>query len=171
MYYKSKAEKAMATHSSTPAWNILWVEEPGRLQSMGSGRVRHDWATSLSLFTFLCWGRQWQPTPVFLPGESQGRVSQSLTRLKRLSSSSSSVMFIPAVYSLKASSKQIVILMSGWSFPQEPVIGSVLLLFNVAMKVAMKGVCNKLVLVYLLFWESGPLAILTFLVSLQTCFL
>ena len=42
MYYKSKAEKAMATHSSTPAWNILWVEEPGRLQSMGSGRVRHD---------------------------------------------------------------------------------------------------------------------------------
>ena len=40
-------------------------------------------------------------------------VSQSLTRLKRLSSSSSSVMFIPAVYSLKASSKQIVILMSG----------------------------------------------------------
>ena len=101
-------------------------------------------------------------------------VSQSRTRLKRLSSSSSSsnsVMFIPAVYSLKASSKQIVILMSGWSFPQEPVIGSVLLLFNVAMKVAMKGVCNKLVLVYLLFWESGQLAILTFLVPLQTCFL
>ena len=37
----------MATHSSTLAWQILWVEEPGRLQSMGSQRVGHDWATSL----------------------------------------------------------------------------------------------------------------------------
>ena len=35
-------EKAMATHSSTPAWKIPWVEEPGRLQSMGSLRVGHD---------------------------------------------------------------------------------------------------------------------------------
>ena len=60
-------------------------------------RVRHDWATSLSLFTFMHWRRKWQPTPVFLPGESQGRGSlvgcplcaQSWTRLKRLSSSSS----------------------------------------------------------------------------------
>ena len=49
-----------------------WTEEPGRLQSMGLVRVRHDWATSLSLFTFLHWRRNWQPTPVFLPGESQG---------------------------------------------------------------------------------------------------
>ena len=49
------------------------MEEPGRLQSMGSLRVRHDWATSLSLFTFLNWRRKWQPTPVFLPGESPGR--------------------------------------------------------------------------------------------------
>ena len=48
------------------------MEEPGRLQSMGSGRVGHDWATSLSLFTFMHWRRKWQPTPVFLPGESQG---------------------------------------------------------------------------------------------------
>ena len=39
----------MATHSSTLAWKIPWMEEPGRLQSMGSLRVRHDWATSLSL--------------------------------------------------------------------------------------------------------------------------
>ena len=46
--------------------------EPGRLQSMRSLRVGHDWATSLSLFTFMHWRRQWQPTPVFLPGESQG---------------------------------------------------------------------------------------------------
>ena len=38
-------------------------------------RVGHDWATSLSLFTFMHWRRKWQPTPVFLPGESQGRQS------------------------------------------------------------------------------------------------
>ena len=68
-------EKAMATHSSTLAWKIPWMEEPGRLQSMGSLGVRHDWATSLSLFTFMCWRRKWHPTPVFLPGESQGRGS------------------------------------------------------------------------------------------------
>ena len=66
-------EKAMATHSSTLAWKIPWMEEPGRLQSMGSLRVGHDLATSLSLFTFMHWRRKWQPTPVFLPGESQGR--------------------------------------------------------------------------------------------------
>ena len=46
------AEKAMAPHSSTLAWKIPWTEEPGRLQSMGSLRVGHDWATSLSLFLF-----------------------------------------------------------------------------------------------------------------------
>ena len=43
-----EAEKAMATHSSTLAWKIPWMEEPGRLQSMGLLRVRHGWATSLS---------------------------------------------------------------------------------------------------------------------------
>ena len=47
----------------------------GRLQSMGLLRVGHDWATSLSLFSFMHWRRKWQPTPVFLPGESQGRWS------------------------------------------------------------------------------------------------
>ena len=61
----------MAPHSSTLAWKIPWTEEPGRLQSMGSLKVGHDWATSLWLFTFMHW-RKWQPTPVFLPGESQG---------------------------------------------------------------------------------------------------
>ena len=65
-------EKAMASHSSTLAWKIPWMEEPGRLQSMGSLRVRHDWATSLWLFTVMHWRRKWQPTPVFLPGESPG---------------------------------------------------------------------------------------------------
>ena len=68
-------EKEMANHSSTLAWNIPWTEEPGRLQSMGSLRVRHHWATSLSLFTFMHWRRKWQPTPVFLPRESPGRGS------------------------------------------------------------------------------------------------
>ena len=58
-------------HSSTLAGKIPWTEEPGGLQSIGSLRVRHDWATSLSLFTFMHWRRKWQPTPVFLPGESQ----------------------------------------------------------------------------------------------------
>ena len=71
----------------------------GGLQSMGSWRVGHDWVTSLSLFTFMHRRRKWQPTPVFLPGESQGRgarwaaisgVAQSRTRLKWLSSSNSS---------------------------------------------------------------------------------
>ena len=68
-------EKAMAPHSSTLAWKIPCTEEPGRLQSMGSLRVRQDWATSLSLLTFMHWRRKWQPTPVFLPGESQRRRS------------------------------------------------------------------------------------------------
>ena len=70
--YCVSAEKAMAPHSSTLAWKIPWIEEPGRLQSTGLRRVGRDWATSLSLFTFMHWRRKWQPTPVFLPGESQG---------------------------------------------------------------------------------------------------
>ena len=61
------SEKAMATHSCT--LQIPWKEESGGLQSMGSLRVG---ATSLSFFTFMHWRRKWQPTPVFLPGESQG---------------------------------------------------------------------------------------------------
>ena len=75
--YKDGTDKficraAMEKLSSTLAWQIPWTEEPGRLQSMGSRRVGHDWATSLSLSTFMHWRRQWQPTPVFLPGESHG---------------------------------------------------------------------------------------------------
>ena len=62
----------MTTHSSTLTWKLPWMEVPGRLQSMGSLRVGHNWATSLSVFTFMHWRRKWQPTPVFLPGESQG---------------------------------------------------------------------------------------------------
>ena len=94
------SEKAMAPHSSVLAWKIPWMEEPGRLQSMGSLRVGHDWATSLSLFTFMHWRRKWQPTQCScLENPRDGGawwaavygVAQSWTPLKWLSSSSSSV--------------------------------------------------------------------------------
>ena len=90
----------MAPHFIIFAWKIPWTEEPGRLQSMGSLRVGHGWVTSLSLFAFMHWRRKWQPTPVFLPGESKGQGSlvccclwgrTESTRLKWLSSSSSQV--------------------------------------------------------------------------------
>ena len=51
---KEDLEKEMATHSSILAWNIPWMEEPGRLQSVGSQRVGHDWATSLSVVAQPC---------------------------------------------------------------------------------------------------------------------
>ena len=88
----------MATPSSTLAWQIPWMEEPGGLQSMALLGVGHNWATSLSLFTFMYWRRKWQPTPVFLPGEHKDGgawwaaiygVTQAWTQLKWLSSSSS----------------------------------------------------------------------------------
>ena len=87
-------EKVMATHSSTLAWKIPWMEEPGRLQSMGLLRVRHDWVTSLSLFTFMHWRRKWQPLQCScLENPRDGGpwwaavygVTQSWTRLKWLS--------------------------------------------------------------------------------------
>ena len=98
----SSPEKAMAPHSSTLAWKIPWTEEPGGPQSMGSLGVGRDWATSLSLFTFMHWRRKWQLTPVFLPENPRDGgawwaaiygVAQSRTRLKWLSSSSSSMVF------------------------------------------------------------------------------
>ena len=49
---KDPLEKEMETHSSTLAWKIPWPEEPGGLQSLGSQRVRHDRANSLSFFHF-----------------------------------------------------------------------------------------------------------------------
>ena len=88
----------MAPHSSTSAWKIQWTEEPGRLQSMGSLRVGQDWATSLSLFTFMHWRRKWQPLQCSClenPGDGGAwcaavyGVAQSRTWLNRLSSSSS----------------------------------------------------------------------------------
>ena len=95
---KCSSEKAMAPHSSTLAWKIPWTERPGRLQSMGLLRVGHDWAISLSLFTFhelekemathssvLAWRIPGTGEPGGLP--SMGLHSQ--TWLKRCSSSSS----------------------------------------------------------------------------------
>ena len=90
----------MATHSSTLAWKIPLTEEPGRLQSMGSLRVGHDWVTSLSLFTFMHWrrnGNTLQCSCLENPRDGGALwiavygVAQSWTRLKRLSSSSSSL--------------------------------------------------------------------------------
>ena len=82
--------KSWTRHSSTLAWKIPGMEEPGGLQSMGSLRVGQDSATSLSMFTFLHWRRQWQPTRVLawrIPGtgEPRGLLSMgphSQTRLK-----------------------------------------------------------------------------------------
>ena len=88
-------EKAMAPHSSTLAWKIPWMEEPGRLQSMGSQRVRHDWATSLSRTEGN--GNPLQCSCLENPRDGGAwwaavyGVAQSRTRLKRLSSSSSSI--------------------------------------------------------------------------------
>ena len=66
-------KKEMATHSSILAWKISWMEEPGRLQSMGSQRVGHDWATSLLLrFRNSNLEKAMAPTPVLLPGKSHG---------------------------------------------------------------------------------------------------
>ena len=90
-------EKEVSTHSSILAWRILRTEEPDGLYSMGSQRIRHDWATHphrgckglpwwlSSKESCKCrkygfnlwvrkipWRRKWQPTPVLLPGESHG---------------------------------------------------------------------------------------------------
>ena len=98
--WKDSLKEGMAIHSSILAWRIPRTEEPGGLQSMDSQRVRHDWATKhrtliyleasqvaqwqvthlpmqetwvLSLGQKIPWRRKWQPTPVFLPGESHGQ--------------------------------------------------------------------------------------------------
>ena len=93
----------MVPHSSILAWKIPWTEEPGRLQSMRSLRVGHDWVTSLSLFTFLHWKRKrnsLQCSCLENPRDGEAwwaavyGVAQSRIWLKRLSSSSSSMKLI-----------------------------------------------------------------------------
>ena len=77
-------------HLCTLAWKIPWMEEPGRLQSMGLLRVGHDSGTSLSLFTLMHWRRKWHPTPVWGAWwAAVYGVAQSRTRLKWLGSSGS----------------------------------------------------------------------------------
>ena len=108
---------AMAPHSSTLAWKIPRTEEPGRLQPMGSLRVEHDWATSLSLFT-ACIG-EWNGNPLHCSCLENPRdggawwaavygVAQSRTRLKWLSSSSSIQVPIlsTCIYSTLTSSRR-----------------------------------------------------------------
>ena len=102
-------EKATAPHSSTLAWKIPWMEEPGRLQSMGSWRVGHDWATSLSL-SLSCIGEgngnQLQCScleNLWGGGAWWAAVyggAQSWTRLKQLSSSSSCVWLIATLWTV-----------------------------------------------------------------------
>ena len=97
--YGTASEKAMATHSSTLAWKIPWTEEPGRLQSMGSLRVGHDWVIHFH-FSLSCIG-EGNGNPLQCSCLENPRdegawwaavygVAQSRTWLKRLSSSSSS---------------------------------------------------------------------------------
>ena len=103
----------MAPHSSTLAWKIPQTEEPGRLQFMGSLRVGHDWATSLSLFTSCIGKGNGNPLQCScLENPRDGRAwwaaiygdAQSRTRLKRLSSSSS--VFSPVwAYSILSCNK------------------------------------------------------------------
>ena len=86
----------MASHSSTLAWRIPWKEEPGRLQTMGSWRVWHNWETSLSLFTFMIVEGNGNPLQCSCLENPRDRgawratvygIAQSRTRLKWLSSS------------------------------------------------------------------------------------
>jgi len=102
----------MAPQSSTLAWKIPWTEEPGRLRSVGSLRVGHDWVTSLSLFTFMHWRRKWQPTPVFswripgagepggLPSMGSHRVGRDWSDLTAGADLYFELIFVNSVYSL-----------------------------------------------------------------------
>ena len=131
--YSSKSEKAMAPHSSTLAWKIPWTEEPGGLQSMGWLRVRQDWATSLSLFTFMHWRRKWQPTPVFFPGESQKQwapvygVAQSRTRLKWLSSN--------LYFCLNMSFKRNTLKCFSYAYYEQVLLKFKIMLFHISSKI------------------------------------
>ena len=99
-------EKAMATHFSSLAWKIPWTEEPGRLQSMESLRVGHNWLASLSI-SLSCIGEgNGNPLQCFClenprDGGAIYGVSQSWTQLKQLSSSSSQSLLEISVHFLE----------------------------------------------------------------------
>ena len=107
IYIQLHWEKAMAPHSSTFAWKIPWTEEPAGLQSMGSHRIGHNWATSLS-FSLSCIGEgNGNPLPCScLENPRDGEawwaavygVAQSRTQLKWLSSSSTLVLVVLRFY-------------------------------------------------------------------------
>ena len=93
----------MAPHSSTLAWKIPWTEKPGRLQTMGSLRVWNDWVTSLFTFHFQALEKEmathssvlaWRIPGTGEPGGLPSMGSQSWTRLKWLSSSSSVLYYL-----------------------------------------------------------------------------
>ena len=73
VFWEEVTSEGNDTPLQCPCLENPMMEEPGRLQSIGSRRVGYDWATSLSLFICTHWRRKWQPTPLFLPGESQGQ--------------------------------------------------------------------------------------------------
>ena len=77
---------------------------------MGSRRVGHDWATSLSLFTFMHWRRKWQPTPVFLPGESQGgsRTESDTTEVTQQQQVSSKTSIFQALGSIPCQIQNLI---------------------------------------------------------------
>ena len=90
--WEDPLEKEMATHSSTVAWKIPWTEEPSRLQSMGSQRVRHDWATSLSFI---------------LPVSETSQLLKSLDTMSWEGRSIVSVAFLPLMQNLHAITGEI----------------------------------------------------------------
>ena len=116
-------EKAMAPHSITLAWKIPWTEEPGRLQYMGSRRLVHDWVTS---FHFSCIG-EGNGNPLqcsCLENPRDGGawwaaisgVAQSQTRLKWLSSSRKSSVFLKTLEYLACFQKAIIQSWNSFSF-------------------------------------------------------
>ena len=150
------------------------MEEPGGLQSMGLLRVGHDWATSLSLFIFLHWRRKWQPTPVFLPGESQGWGSwvgchlwgcTESDTLKRLSSSSSmlkqnhSHLYCPLyMWNLKLPSKHYRICpVSYMSFFSSFFLQSLKYVCSSRIKFSTLNILNGTSFIHSLSHSQGPL--------------
>ena len=128
----SVTEKAMAPHSSTLAWKIPWAEEPGRLQSMGSRRVGHDWATWLSLFTFMHWRRNGNPLQCSCLENPRDRgawwaaiygVAQSRTLLKLLAAAAAYNVRAGIWTHVSVTSKSVfspitMLLWCPWGFPR-----------------------------------------------------
>ena len=136
LFGDSLTEKAMAPHSSTLAWKIPWTEEPGRLQSMGSRRVRHDWANSLSLHfhalekdmathsSVLAWRIPGTGEPSGLPSMGSHRVGQDWSDLEAAAAET-----LRNVTFLRNSGKQIVYLSWFGLF----ILGRVMLSYSVLL--------------------------------------